>query len=106
MNSMRKAQSFCAEALTLNPASLHGLLAKAEAEIDADLFEPAIKSLNTAKEHHPDSNKVQNLLQKAHMLLKRSKQKDYYKVLGVGRDADPQTIKHAYRKLTKQYHPD
>ena len=32
--------------------------------------------------------------------------KDYYKILGVQRDADAATIKKAFRKLAKQYHPD
>ncbi len=31
---------------------------------------------------------------------------DYYQILGVSRDADPKTIKSAYRRLIKQYHPD
>lgn len=34
-------------------------------------------------------------LQKAQRLLKQSKQKDYYKILGVARDADGKTIKKA-----------
>ncbi|MGC6484726.1 MAG: molecular chaperone DnaJ [Candidatus Puniceispirillales bacterium] len=32
--------------------------------------------------------------------------RDYYEVLGVGRDADEKVIKSAYRKLAMQYHPD
>ncbi len=32
--------------------------------------------------------------------------KDYYKILGVDRNADADTIKKAYRKLARQYHPD
>lgn len=32
--------------------------------------------------------------------------RDYYEVIGVGRDADPSAIKKAYRNLAMQYHPD
>src|SRR5450432_2652295 len=32
--------------------------------------------------------------------------RDYYEVLGVGRDADDGALKSAYRKLAMQYHPD
>lgn len=32
--------------------------------------------------------------------------KDYYSVLGVGRNADDKAIKTAYRKLAREYHPD
>lgn len=32
--------------------------------------------------------------------------KDYYKILGVPKDADADAIKRAFRKLARQYHPD
>ena len=35
-----------------------------------------------------------------------SAKRDYYDVLGIDRNADEKTIKKAYRKLAKKYHPD
>ena len=32
--------------------------------------------------------------------------KDYYRILGVDRGADDKTLKSAYRKLARKYHPD
>ncbi|KAJ4321535.1 hypothetical protein N0V94_002854 [Neodidymelliopsis sp. IMI 364377] len=105
MNNLKKGTAYCAEALALNPDSLHGLLNRAQLELEGDNFEDAIRTLDHAKEHH-QHQRIQELLQKAHTLLKRSKQKDYYKVLGLTRDAGDRDIKKAWRKLTKLYHPD
>jgi DnaJ family protein C protein 3 len=106
MNNPKKAQAYCEEALTYNPTCLPALLDKAQRQLDAEDFDAAIDSLNGAKEIHGNSQKLQELLQKAHTFLKRSKQKDYYKVLGVARDADERDIKRAFRRLTVQNHPD
>jgi DnaJ family protein C protein 3 len=40
-------------------------------------------------------NQIHARLSKAQRLLKLARQKDYYKVLGVSRDADEKTIKKA-----------
>jgi DnaJ family protein C protein 3 len=106
MGNNKKATPFCDEALTANENSLYGLLNKAKAHMEAENFDAAIGSLNKAKEHHPGAQQVQQLLQKAHVELKRSKTKDYYKVLGLTRDADELQIKGAYRKMVKINHPD
>jgi len=74
--------------------------------MDAEEFDAAIGNFNTAKDNHPESTIVQQKLQEAQVALNRSKQKDYYKVLQVPKDADERTIKRAWRTMTKTNHPD
>jgi DnaJ family protein C protein 3 len=102
----KKSIAWCDEALTYYEHSLHGLLSKAQRSMEAENFEAAINTLNTAKEHHPGAQQINQLLQNAQIELKRSKTKDYYKVLGLTRDADEVQIKAAYRKMVKVHHPD
>ena len=45
-------------------------------------------------------------LKKAEAALKRSKTKDYYKILGVPRDCGDADIKKAYRRESLKHHPD
>ncbi|CAG8977129.1 hypothetical protein HYALB_00003350 [Hymenoscyphus albidus] len=106
MKNYKKAIPWCDESLTYDENSLHGLISKAQRHMEAENFEAAIQTLNTAKEHHPDAQKLNQLLHKAQIELKRSKTKDYYKSLGLPRDADPVQIKSAYRKMVKIHHPD
>lgn len=103
----KKASTYCAKSLELNQDSFYGLLYKAKSQLEAEDFEPCIATLKKAAEVRPDKNDVVNpLMQKAEVALKRSKTKDYYKVLGVAHDADERQVKSAYRKLTKIHHPD
>ena len=105
MGNLKKGTPYCTEALQLDPNSLYGSLHQAQTQLEADDFEACIRTLDHVKEHH-QSQKIDELHHKAHTLLKRSKTKDYYKVLGVTRDAGEREVKKAYRNLSKIYHPD
>ncbi len=72
----------------------------------------AINDYNTAMdlaEKRGDEAAQKDLKKKirsAQVQLKRSKQKDFYKILNVGRDATEAEIKKSYRKSALKWHPD
>lgn len=45
-------------------------------------------------------------LQTAQKRQKQAKKRDYYKILGVRRNANKKQINKAYRKLAQKWHPD
>lgn len=53
-----------------------------------------------------DLRALKTELKKAEAALKRSKTKDYYKILGVARDCTEQEVRKAYRRESLKHHPD
>ncbi len=51
------------------------------------------------------SQRTSECIEKINKLLRQSKKRDYYKILGVKRTADKKAITKAYRKLAHQWHP-
>ncbi|KAM0746903.1 Co-chaperone [Meredithblackwellia eburnea MCA 4105] len=103
----RKAGMTCEEVLERDPEDLWGLVSKSDKLVQDEQWEEAVRVLTTAFENTGKSDRmILEKLQKAQRLLKQSTAKDYYKVLGVSRDADAKTIKKAYRKATLKAHPD
>ncbi|KAK4156411.1 hypothetical protein C8A00DRAFT_41092 [Chaetomidium leptoderma] len=106
-SSSKKAKDYCEESIQQDENSFYGLLYRAKHLLDAEEFEASINTLRKAAEAHPGKDDTINpLMQKAQVALKRSKSKDYYKVLGVAHDADERQVKAAYRRLSKVHHPD
>ncbi|KAG6105320.1 hypothetical protein E4U13_007948 [Claviceps humidiphila] len=103
----KDASKYCQEALQADGESIWGLLHEGRSLLRREEFEMAIRTLEKAADLRPDKReKVNTLLHKARAAFRRSKTKDYYKVLGVASDANERQIKAAYRKASKQNHPD
>ena len=65
-----------------------------------------MRELKNIQESNPSEPGIAKEIRSAEMELKKSKRKDYYKILSVEKDASDMEIKKAYRKLAIVHHPD
>ena len=96
-------------ALDLAPESFKALRTRARAQLVLERYEDAVRDFNSALEYADTDTEKRALrteLKKAEAALKRSKTKDYYKILGLARDCTEADIKKAYRRESLKHHPD
>ena len=85
-------------------AEAHAVLA--EVALLQEAWEEAAREAARAVELDRGNGAFRDVQQRADAALKQSKTKDYYRILGLRRDADAADIKKAYRKLALEWHPD
>ncbi|KOC61596.1 DnaJ like protein subfamily C member 7 [Habropoda laboriosa] len=95
----------CTEALKLDENYLKALLKRATSYMELKEYEKAIHDFEKACKLDK-SRDSKRLLMEAKLALKQSKRKDYYKILGIGKNASTDDIKKAYRKRAMVHHPD
>lgn len=105
LNEIEASKSICNLLHQRDSNEPWGLVGQAEVAMKGEDWELAVKLLREAYEQNEDDEDIADRLRKAQKGLKVSKQKDYYKVLGVSRTADEKTLKKAYRKATLKAHP-
>uniref|UniRef100_A0A8C9RAR4 DnaJ homolog subfamily C member 3 n=1 Tax=Scleropages formosus TaxID=113540 RepID=A0A8C9RAR4_SCLFO len=96
----------CSEVLASDPQNVNALKDRAEAFLQDEQYEEAVRDYETASKYSEGDRQIKEGLEKAQRLMKQSKKRDYYKILGVKRTAQKKEIIKAYRKLAQQWHPD
>jgi tetratricopeptide (TPR) repeat protein len=98
--------------LVIQPGSFKALRTRARIRLHKEQYDEAIADFRAALEQAEfesadgDVRALRGELKRAEAALKRSKTKDYYKILGVARDCNETDIKKAYRRESLKHHPD
>jgi DnaJ family protein C protein 7 len=69
-------------------------------------YEEAVRDLEKAYSIDQSISGIKEKIRHAKLELKKSKRKDYYKILGIAKDANDDEIKKAYKKKALLWHPD
>ncbi|KAE8451233.1 hypothetical protein EG329_004397 [Mollisiaceae sp. DMI_Dod_QoI] len=106
LKDYKGAVADCEKAISLDPSYTKAKKTKATALGQSGDWEAAIRELKDLQEQDPQDPSIAKEVRRAELELKKSKRKDYYKILGVEKDADENAIKKAYRKAAIMHHPD
>eukprot|EP00467_Chlorarachnion_reptans_P004254 CAMPEP_0114517820 /NCGR_PEP_ID=MMETSP0109-20121206/18105_1 /TAXON_ID=29199 /ORGANISM="Chlorarachnion reptans, Strain CCCM449" /LENGTH=498 /DNA_ID=CAMNT_0001698381 /DNA_START=405 /DNA_END=1901 /DNA_ORIENTATION=- len=96
----------CQTALSFSPDDVNLRCLLGDARIANEEYEEAVREFERARQQEPNNRRVAEGLENAKKRLQMSKRKDYYKMLGVKRNANEKEIKKAFRKLALKLHPD
>lgn len=80
-----------------------------EAQLDAEMYDQSVATFRKTAEMattNEEKQQANEKIRKAETALKQSKTKNYYKILGVTRNASSKEIKKGYRDGALKWHPD
>lgn len=106
LKQWKAAIADCDKALELDPSYTKARKTRAKALGESGNWEEAVRDLKALHEANPAEPGLAKEIRDAELELKKSKRKDYYKILGLEKDCTETEIKKAYRKLAIVHHPD
>ncbi len=126
MNKLDDCIDDCSKAIELDDSYIKAYARRAKAYMDKEDYESAVNDYEKVYKLDKTKGKFKflfygtvfyvhlicgkklehlQLLKDAKLELKKSKRKDYYKILGVSKTANDDEIKKAYRKRALAHHP-
>ena len=94
------------QAIQYNPNYATAYIRRALIYEELKMFDDAKSDLSKAKELDPRNTKIDGYMNEANQKSEKARNRDYYQILGINRNATQAEIKKAYRKLALKYHPD
>ena len=96
----------CSSAVQLDKSYQKAFHRRALAFMETEAFDQAVKDYEQLVALDPQNKEYHQLLKEAKVKLVESKNKDFYAIIGVARDASSEDIRKAYRKAAMVHHPD
>jgi len=94
------------ESIRLNENYLKAFLRRGNIYMALEMYEEAKYDFQRVKDKEPGNKEVIKLLEHAKKEESKAKKRDYYKILGLDKNANENDIKKAYKKLAVKWHPD
>ncbi|XP_041373976.1 dnaJ homolog subfamily C member 7-like [Gigantopelta aegis] len=105
LNNIEQSIKDCSTAIELDNTYQKAYLRRAKCYMDTEQYEEAVRDYEKVFTIDK-SRENKRLVQDAKRELKKSKRKDYYKILGVPKNATEDEMKKAYKKRALVHHPD
>eukprot|EP01062_Namystynia_karyoxenos_P003359 TRINITY_DN111_c0_g1_i1.p1 TRINITY_DN111_c0_g1~~TRINITY_DN111_c0_g1_i1.p1 ORF type:complete len:529 (+),score=220.23 TRINITY_DN111_c0_g1_i1:106-1587(+) len=103
LGQLSEAESDCSAAIARDESMVKAWLRRSRILQDLERWDDAVRDMEQAAELDQANGEELRTLKRRAKLAKR---KNFYKILGVARDAEAHEIKRAYRKLAMEWHPD
>ena len=106
LNNTMEALKDINKSISLNERYWKAYVRRGNIFMALKMYEEARSDYQKVKDSEPDNKEVIKLLEEAKKEEKKAKKRDYYHILGIGKDASQDEIRKAYKKLALKWHPD